>query len=185
MKNPTPTRQNRSAIPGVLLLGFTTFLFTAAHVYGQCELYPIALSAQQLSGTAPGSILNNTSNGSQPGSFGWLTWGGSPSEPTLVASLMPPGDSSTYVNPDDPQDHQIAVGKWISAKPGVSNSKPIRDALDVLKAMDILVPVWDQARGSGERAAYRVAGFARVRLIDYNLPGQNRITARFLEALNR
>jgi hypothetical protein len=73
---------------------------------------------------------------------------------------------------------QIAVGKWVSAKPGVSNSKPIRDALDVLKAMDILVPIWDQARGSGERTAYRVAGFARVRLIDYNLPGQNRITAR-------
>ena len=59
-----------------------------------CDLYPIALSAQTLSNVAPGTVVSDIYNGTQPGSFGWLSWGGSPSELTLVASLAPPGDSS-------------------------------------------------------------------------------------------
>ena len=84
------------------------------------------------------------------------------------------------MNPDDPSDHQISIGDWVSAKPGVSNSKGVRDALDALKSVDITVPVWDLTRGSGDHAAYRVANFARVRLISYQLPGQNRISVQFL-----
>lgn len=145
-----------------------------------CELYPIALSQQSLSGVAPGSVLTNIANGAQPGNFGWLTWAGSPSVPTLVKSLTPPGDSDTYVNPDDPSDHVISIGDWIQGKPGVSNSKQVRNALDALKQIDIVVPVWDETRGQGNNADYRVSSFARVRLISYALPGQNRITARFL-----
>jgi hypothetical protein len=145
-------------------------------VYGQtCDLYPIALSAQSVSNVAPGTVLD-IFNGTQPGNFGWLTWGGSPSEPTLVASLTPPGN----VNPDDPADHQLSVGDWVSGKPGVSNSKNVREALDVLKTLDITVPVWSETRGQGDKAAYRICGFVRVRLLSYQLPGQNRITARFL-----
>src|SRR5689334_12496374 len=75
-----------------------------------CQLYPIALSAQQLSNAAPGTVLGDIYNGTQPGNFGWLSWGGSPSEPVLVDSLTPPGDSAgTYVNPDNPADHQINI----------------------------------------------------------------------------
>src|SRR5262249_14898215 len=119
-------------------------------------------------------------NGTQPGNFGWLSWGGSPSEPTLVTSLTPPGDSSTYVNPDNPADHQVNIGDWVSSKPGVSNSKNVRNALDALENVDIIVPVWNQSRGQGANAAYRIVAFARVRLISYQLPSKNRITARFL-----
>src|SRR5262249_20947219 len=145
-----------------------------------CDLYPIALPLQSLSNSSPGSVITDILNGAQPGNFGWLSWGGSPSEPALAASLTAPGNSSTYVNPDNPSDHQLSIGNWVHGKPGVSNSKKIRDALDALKAIDITVPVWDQTRGSGEHAAYRVAAFARVRLISYLLPGANHITARFL-----
>ncbi len=56
------------------------------------------------------------------GNFGLLTWTGSPGEEALVTSLTPPGDSETYVNPDDPADHEVSVGDWIHGKPGVSNS---------------------------------------------------------------
>jgi len=52
-----------------------------------CDLYPIALSSQTLAGRSVGSIVTNISNGSQPGNFGWLTWGGSPSETTLLTSF--------------------------------------------------------------------------------------------------
>lgn len=173
----------KSPLDSLHILPWTlaTLLSIGSLLHGQpCEVYPLALSAQQLSGRAPGTILNDIANGQAPGNFGWLTWGGSPSEPTLASSLTAPGNSMTYVNPDNPDDHQLAIGKWISAKPGVSNGKPIRDALDTLKARDIVVPVWDQARGAGEHAAYRVSNFARVRLLAYQLPGQNRITAQFL-----
>lgn len=145
----------------------------------QCDFYPIALSAQQVSNAVPGTVLN-VANGAQTGNFGWLSWGGSPSETALVASLAVPGNSSAYVNPDVPNDHQISIGDWVSAKPGVSNSKGVRDALDALKSVDITVPVWDKTRGTGDHAAYHVANFARVRLVNYQLPGQNKITARFL-----
>ena len=149
--------------------------------HGQdCQLFPIALSAQQLSNAVPGSILTNIYNGIQPGNFGWLSWGGSPSEPTLVGSLTYPGNSSTYVNPNNPNDHQINVGDWVQSKPGVSNSKNVRDALTALEAVDITVPVWDLSTGQGSNAKYRICGFAGVRLISYQLPSQNRITARFL-----
>ncbi len=144
------------------------------------NLYPIALSAQTLAGVAPGSLLPDLFNGGQPGNFGWLTWAGSVSVPTLAASLTPPGDSFTYVNPDNSADHLISVGDWVRGKPGVSNSSNVRSALDVLKTTDINVPVWDQTDGNGSNARYRVTGFAKVRIISYQLPGQNRITARYL-----
>jgi len=83
------TRTSTRLFVSVLLL-----LAAAQHARAaeQCELYPIALSAQQLSNAAPGMVLDIL-NGAQPGNFGWLTWAGSPSEPTLVTSLTPPGDS--------------------------------------------------------------------------------------------
>ena len=131
-------------------------------------------------GRSVGSIVTNISNGSQPGNFGWLTWAGSPSVPTLVSSLTPPGNSATYVNPDASTDHQVSVGDWIQSTAGVSDSKNVRDALDVLTGVDVIVPVWNQTRGQGGTAAYRVSAFARVRLLSYQLPNANRITVRFL-----
>ncbi len=91
-----------------------------------CELYPIALHMQSLAGLGVGDIIPNISNGTQPGNFGWLSWTGNPSEPALVASLTPPGNSDTYVNPDNPNDHLVSVGDDVPGKPGVSNSSAVR-----------------------------------------------------------
>src|SRR5581483_3516704 len=104
----------------------------AGSAHAQCALSPIALSQQTLSNVAPGTAINDIFNGSQPGNFGWLTWAGSPSDPTLVNSLTV-SDSQTYVNPFDANDHQLDAGDWVQGKPGVSNSKGVRDALDNLE----------------------------------------------------
>ena len=85
-------------IPSLTLLLAATTGSTA--LAQSCDFIPIALPAQAVSNVAPNSVLD-IFNGSQPGNFGWLSWGGSPSEPTLVASLTPAGNSFTYVNPDD------------------------------------------------------------------------------------
>jgi RHS repeat-associated protein len=145
-----------------------------------CTFFPIAISAQTLVGVTPNTVIKDILNGSQPGNFGWLTWSGSPSEPTLVASLTLPGNSSTYTNPDNPNDHLISIGDWISGKPGVSSSKDINKALTALTSCDIVIPIWDQARKQGSNAAYHISGFARISIVGFSLPGQNKISARFL-----
>ncbi len=217
-------------------------------LHGQpCELYPMALPSQALRHAEAGAVLPDIWEGQQPGDFGWLTWTGQPGVPTLVQSLTPPGNSASYINPNNPADHVISPGDWVIGKPGVANSKSVREALDRLKKIDLVVPVWDRVReqsdpeeekdhpgkkdeweegngsendrferdsdqrsdkderedgegsdkGSGKgsgtperdeqeeeeiekRKAYHVCAFARVRLLSYQLAGQNRIRARFL-----
>ena len=80
----------------ILSVTFLSVQMLSGIARAQCELYPIALSAQTLRNVSPGTFIQNIYNGAQPGNFGWLTWAGSPSEPTLVDSLTVPGDSNTY-----------------------------------------------------------------------------------------
>jgi hypothetical protein len=145
-----------------------------------CPSFPIALSAQMLSSVPTNTLITDILNGDQPGNFGWLSWTGDLGEPTLVASLTAPGDSSNYVNPDDPTDHELDVGDWAVGLPGVSNRSSLRSALDGLLGMDIIVPVFDDVRDTGGVLAYHVVGFAHVQLMDYRLPSQNRISVLFL-----
>src|SRR5439155_14564367 len=91
----------------------TTVIVTPAQ---GCELYPIALHEKSLTGVPIGGVIKDIYNGIQPGNFGWLTWAGSPSEPTLVRSLTVPGNSGTYFNPSAPHDHTVSVGDWVQGK---------------------------------------------------------------------
>ena len=172
-------RYSRHPAPGSRITLQEAYRETQAQAEG-CDLYPIALHEKSLADVPVGGVIHDIYNGVQPGNFGWLTWAGSPNEPTLAKSLTPPGNSRTYINPNDRDDHVVSVGDWVQGKPGVSNSRQVRDALDTLEQIDITVPVWDQARGQGNNSLYRVVAFARVRLLNYQLPRQNRITARFL-----
>jgi hypothetical protein len=52
--------------------------------------------------------------------------------------------------------------------------------LDELKEMDIIVPVWGEAQGKGKNVECHIVGYACVRITDYRLPGQDRISAVFL-----
>jgi PKD repeat protein len=144
-----------------------------------CELYPIALHVDTLAGVEVGEEIEDIYNGDGPGNFGWLSWTGDPSTPTLVESLTPPGDSDTYLNPYDAADHVLSVGDWVYGKPGVSNAKALRTALDNLESYVITVPVWDDAEGQGRNVEYHIVGYARVQITDYRLPGHDRISAIF------
>lgn len=146
---------------------------------GGCDLYPITLPHSTLKCLNVGQSVDIYA-GTGPGNFGWLTWAGSPNEPTIAESLKIPGDSHTYVNPYNSSDRVVSVGDWVQGKPGISNSSTVRDRLDTLKTIDIVVPVYDSARSSGNNAEYKVIKFAKVRILDYRLPGSNRITAKFL-----
>ncbi|MGC1378977.1 MAG: DUF6531 domain-containing protein, partial [Anaerolineales bacterium] len=165
----TPAVQPSNSLTGTLTPGASA-----------CSFYPIAVSAQSLQGLAIGDSLGDLFNGSQPGGFGWLTWTGDQSAPALATSLTPPGNSSSYANPNNFFDHVLSIGDWVSGKAGVSNSSAVRQALDQLESIDIDLPVWDTATGSGANTQYHVVDFIRARITGYQLPGQNRISARFL-----
>jgi len=141
------------------------------------ELYPIALHVEMLTEAQVGDELMDVYNGAGSGDFGWLSWTGDPSALTLARSLTQPGDSDTYVNPADSDDHMLSVGDWVYGKPGVSNARSVRDALDMLKSIVITVPVWDAATEQGNHLRYHVVGFARIQITDYRLVDQNRISA--------
>ena len=158
----------------------SAWLITAVAHAQNCPVYPIALSAQTIANAAPGTVISNIWNGTQPGNFGWLSWTGDAGETTLVDSLAQPGDSYTYVNPDNSTDHQLVIGRWVSSRPGVANGKHVRANLNALIGVRIIVPIWDQVRGEGDNAAYHISGFAVVEIIDYQLPSQNQITAQFV-----
>lgn len=145
-----------------------------------CELYPFAISLELLKDVNTEETLEVTASENPSGGFGWLSWTGNPSANRLAASLTPPGDSTTYINPDNPQDHHVSVGDWVKGMPGVANSKDIVVALDALKETAIIVPVWDEVRGEGNNSAYHVASFARIQILDYQLPKENRMTVKFL-----
>src|SRR5262245_32132149 len=87
-----------------LLISLTLTISPGAVLGDNCDLFPIALPATQLSNAAPGSLVIELSHGTSPGNFGWITWGGSPSDITLAESLKAGGDSATYVNPIDTAD---------------------------------------------------------------------------------
>ena len=106
-----------------------------------CQLYPIALSQTTVAQATVGRPLPDVLDGTQPGNFGWLTWTGNPSAPTLAKSLTPPGDSVTYINPLHPADHVVSVGDGVSGAPGTKNSQAVRTALTGLKTNTITVPV--------------------------------------------
>ena len=160
---------------GTLLLG------SAVANAQTCPSYPIALPAQLLLNVPTNSVITDIFNGDQLNNFGWLTWTGDSSDSTLLTSLTAPGDSTDYVNPDNPTDQEINAGDWVSGRPGVSNRSSMRSALNNLLGTDIIVPVFDDVRGSGSTLAYHVAGFAHVQLIDYRLPSMNKISIVFIE----
>jgi hypothetical protein len=162
-----------------LLLAALTLGATLAHA--QCgPIYPIAFSQQTLANATVGQTLNDIWNGQNAGNFGWLSWTGDPGEPTLVDSLTQPGDVETYKNPADVNDHILASDKWAQGRPGVANGKHVRSALNALKNVPITVPVWDTVTGSGNNVQYHIVGFATVKITDYQLPQQNRISCVFL-----
>src|SRR3954453_22449629 len=71
-----------------------------------CPSYPIALPAQLLGSVPTNTVIMDIYNGVGAGNFGWLSWAGDPSEAALETSLTAPGDSGSYINPDDSTDHE-------------------------------------------------------------------------------
>ncbi len=141
-----------------------------------CPIYPITVPASLFTGATTGQAFNNVARGSGAGNFGWLSWAGSPSAPTLAQSLVPPGDSYTYINPDNASDHVAHINDFIGGATGSMNANAVRDAMTSLLGRDILIPAWSTTRGNGANLAYKTASFARIRLSAFSLTGQGTLS---------
>src|SRR4051794_30745142 len=65
-----------------------------------CDVYRTAVRWATISKPRRGSLVTDLTAGAPKGHQGWLTWDGAMDDPSLVASLTPPGNSSAYRNPD-------------------------------------------------------------------------------------
>ncbi|RLC84004.1 MAG: hypothetical protein DRI37_09570, partial [Chloroflexi bacterium] len=145
-----------------------------------CAIMPIALPSDLLHEAVSGDTFNPIPNGVDLGNYSFLTWQGEVSEPILAHSLLLPGDSYRYINPDQPSDHRPDITDWLQGAPGVMNSRTVRDNMDALIGKTIVLPVWDELRRSGSRFDYHTAAFARVILNDYALNGKGWISITYL-----
>ncbi len=148
---------------------------------GACQLYPIALHIRSLQGLPAWHGLVDAANGVSDSSFGWLSWRGDITDPALAVSLTAPGDSSTYINPNNPADHALSIGDWIVGRPAVNNDSAVAATLSKLARsyFRVVVPVWDQAAVQGDRLSYHVTGFAWIQMVEHNLTNPNHLTVHY------
>ncbi len=148
---------------------------------GPCRLYPLALNTAVVQGLQAHFGVRAATYGTGAGTFGWLTWAGDLGDGALAHSLLPPGDSETYINPLNPADHTVSVGDWVRGRAAGANIPPVTEALLQLKTGNTLfvVPVWDQSSGAGNTAQYRVSSYAWVGLADYSVANPNRVSIRY------
>jgi hypothetical protein len=107
-----------------------------------CELYPLVLDKATFSNLRVGSTFSGITNGTQYKQWGWVTWAGDPSEGRLLQSLTPPGDSASYINPENSADRTLSVSDWLVSRPDADNTEQLRAAMETLKTLEITVPVW-------------------------------------------
>lgn len=145
-----------------------------------CSLYPLTVPAELLADAQPGQRFERIQLGSGPGNYSWLSWRGPVDANTLQASFVAPGDSGTYVNPEQSGDTRLDAGDWVQGSTGVMNSRGLRDSVDALLNKNIIVPVWGGVRGQGARFDYEVVRFAVIALHDYRFNGKGYISFSFV-----
>jgi RHS repeat-associated protein len=158
---------------------YTEQQFALRTVGDFCELYPITVPLTLVANARSGDSLGIISRGTGAGNFSWLSWAGKVDPNTLAASLVSPGDSFNYVNPDNAGDHLLEIADWAQGATGSMNASVVRARLDALKNRDIVVPAWSEVRGQGSDFDYHVAKFATVRLKAYDLTGQGWLSFEF------
>lgn len=101
-----------------------------------------------------------------PGNFGYLMWENqNSSAPTLEANMDDPSRSGTWY-----------VGDKVSGSTGVSNSSGVRRewqerVVQPANSSDpsnyIIIPLYDEATGSGNNLKYKLVGFAKFKVTGY------------------
>ncbi|MFC3700202.1 putative Ig domain-containing protein [Reinekea marina] len=144
-----------------------------------CSIYPITLPYELVNSAQTGTVFNEVPLGTGPGNYNWLSWNGTNDANSVASRLVSPGNSDTYINPNQPSDHQLNIGDWVEGAPGVKNSKSIRTGMDAILGTHIILPLYSHYNDHGSNLDYLVSAFAIVRLTDYKLNGKGYISFEF------
>ncbi len=106
-----------------------------------------------------------------PGSFGWLDWDDhARSNAELADNIANPSNSGFW-----------RIGDLIPPSPGVQGSGPVQAALARWIGHPVTIPLYDVVVGQGANTRYRVAGFGRFILMDFDFRGRDKyIVGRFV-----
>ncbi|HDN80094.1 MAG: hypothetical protein DRI61_02640 [Chloroflexi bacterium] len=139
-------------------------------VCGSCSaesLFPIAVSDSVFDSTGGEPVFGaeyiiwDKGDADAPGNFGWIRWRDQPpSEQVLVQNMA-----------DTSRSGKWSVGDWVSGVPGVKWGSGVREQLrkriDGELPSSVTLIVYDEARGQGANAEYRIVGFARFKIKAY------------------
>ena len=104
-----------------------------------------------------------------PGNFGWLTWRGSPNEPTLEASLCTPDNDA------------MTFPVWIEGDTGMTNSSGVRDCMTNWLGSTVLIPIWGQTNDAGgSNLSYEIISLGAFVLTDFDQHA-NSVNGHFVE----
>ncbi|MCL1036716.1 DUF1566 domain-containing protein [Shewanella submarina] len=151
---------------------FTPFFSFAANDTQTCEVYPIAVPYSLVGGGATGTSFEGITFGNTSNSHSWLTWNGDTSDSAAAISLTPPGNDSSYVNPNDESDVILGVNDWVFGLSSFPTSGEVTNALDMQIGKDIIVPLWSQQSTTSGFQQYRVQEFGVISLTAYKLKGK-------------
>ena len=89
-----------------------------------------------------------------PGNFGYLKWRDqNPDATTLEANMHDPTRSGRW-----------NVGDWVPSSTGAMNSSGVRAEWVAYIGRSIILPIYDQTRGTGNNTEYRIVGFAKFKV---------------------
>ena len=141
-----------------------------------------------------GQIYDLTDGKDAPGGFGWLTWTGSNSAPTLEASVCTPDNPPfTLDGLTDPYGDWLKGGvlgtnpadgeTWFPAGNGKMNSSGMRTCLDKWINSTVLIPIYDtlSSKPNGDNLAYHLVGIAAFVLTAREQPAVDQIQGYFVE----
>jgi hypothetical protein len=164
------------------LLGFarmTASTYAKAWVLGgPCSadaLFPVIVSSDTFTNTTGSPQIGYTytiwdkNNQLSPGNWGFLYWEDGDGT-NRCPDGCPQGPQVTVLGPnivDNSRSGGWVVGDWVHGDPGV-NMNPVLDELAPYIVgnpwPEVIIPLFDQMRGSGNNTEYRISGFAAFRL---------------------
>jgi RHS repeat-associated protein len=140
-----------------------------------CLLAPIALYYAIGTALTNGEVAYST-NGAGSGNFGWLSWSGDGTPNTLAIALTNFWMSTNFVNSRNSADRTLSVEDWIYGNSGLSPNNAVTDSLLWLTNQGIQfgIVLWNNASGTGGNTEYQAAGYAKIKLLEYNFNGGNK-----------
>jgi hypothetical protein len=140
-----------------------------------CLLAPMALYYAIGTTLTNGEVAYST-NGAGSGNFGWLSWSGDGTPNTLAIALTNFWMSTNFVNSRISTDRTLSVEDWIYGNSGLSPNNAVTDSLHWLtnQGTQFGIVLWNNAWGTGGNTEYQAAGYAKIRLLEYNFNGGNK-----------